>query len=506
VNAVSRLSKDVLPLLISWLILPVIILIGFGIYAIIELDCALYFLVLLAVITLAVILTLMWRRRNTVAPDTIDPQDSLVDASTDWGSHDIQTWESLNKHIQTQLLKNSEWAKLQDHSLEIITLTAKRYDRNELAFSIPESLKMVEEVSRRYRYILKAHVPFIENIHLSYLRLGLDYKNQLSAGSKAAKWAFNAYRLLRISSPYLAVISEIRTLMIDKVLNGVSAELQYKLKRALLQEVLSVAIDLYSERFKIDDSEIGRCNVANQDENRIAPPLAPLRVCLIGQVSSGKSSILNAILGRVAAEVNPLPSTDNITGYECSKDGIDKLRIIDLPGLDGNKLTKQKLLEQYTNSDLVLWVLKANQSARVLDDEFMSCIDDFYSKEKNQSRKRPRIIGLLTHIDRLKPVSDWSPPYNLDNPDSEKAKNIKSAVDYNKSILTISTILPVCIANSAPSFNLDALEHLLAEHYDEGIHAQLNRRRIEAREKINFREQPMRLVRTGQALFKAVVK
>ncbi|OIO70743.1 MAG: hypothetical protein AUJ57_08065 [Zetaproteobacteria bacterium CG1_02_53_45] len=505
--AAFKLSNGVLPLLLAGIILPLLILTGFGIYYIFESGYVLLFVAFATVSSLLIILPVIWMNRKVAAKDQHISAESLVDASTDWGDHDIEVWESLNKQIQECLSENSEWDKLQDHALEIVVLSAKQYNRNEYNFSIPEGLKMAEEVCRRYRHILKTHVPFIEDIQLSYLKYGYDKSETLKAGKSAAVLAYHAYRLFRLGNPFVAIFSEVRGRLVGEAFDRVNAELQHKLKQALLQEVLSVAIDLYSGRFRVDDSEIESSSASKQDSSRMAAPLDPLRVCLIGQVSSGKSSVVNALTGSMVAEVNRLPSTDKVTIHECRLDGPDAaaLHLVDLPGLDGNEQTGKELLEQLTNSDLVLWVLKANQPARELDIEFRKLIDKFYSAGKNRSRKRPAIIGLLNQVDRLKPVSDWNPPYDLENPMSNKGKAIKAAIDYNRELLAVPTLLPLCIADGKLNFNLDALKELLDKNFNEGIQAQLNRRRIEAGDKFKIAEQIRRLGQTGKSLFKMTV-
>jgi hypothetical protein len=164
-----------------------------------------------------------------------------------------------------------------------------------LAFSIPELLMMVEEISRRYRLLLKTHVPFIENTRLSLLVQGYDNKEKLMSGFRAAKWAWNSYRIVRLASPLTAVLTEFRSQVVGKMMTRVSAEFQLKLKQALLQEAVFVAIDLYSGRFRVQAHHQA---TQEQDNRNMAPPLEPLRICFVGQTGSGKSSIIKANNGK----------------------------------------------------------------------------------------------------------------------------------------------------------------------------------------------------------------
>lgn len=509
VKAVSSMSTGVIPLLLAGIILPLCILGGFGLYAIIELGYLIPFLVLLVVSALLVALPVLWLKRQIKADSENlahrENTESLVRPSDDWGAGDQAVWTELNDEITQQLAMDAEWGSLREHALTLVTLTATRYRgkaQKELAFSLPELLKMTEEVSRRYRIILKQHVPFIEKISLSLIKKGMDNKDKAKAGLASANWLWNSYRVVRMANPYTAIMSEFRSKILGEVFNQVSSELQYKLKKALLQEVLSVAIDLYSGRFKVDDDELTDSASHAADQQAMTVPLEPLRVCLVGQVSAGKSSLVNTLTGELVAEVNALPSTDRVTVHQCQVEGLDTLHLIDLPGLDGDTATEALLLDQLSQADLVLWVLKANQSARDLDTQFKARLDAYYQLPDNQSRKRAPIIGVLNQVDRLSPVSEWQPPYDLATTTARKGQTIKAAVDYNQTLLQFLSVLPVCISDSKPHYNVRELEALIDQYYAEGAQAQLNRRRLEANGDIKISEQFKRVYQSGKSLFK----
>ena len=59
----------------------------------------------------------------------------------------------------------------------------------------------------------------------------------------------------------------------------------------------------------------------------------PLRVLVAGQVSAGKSSLVNALGQEVRAAVDALPATRDFTPYSLSRDGLPGALITDSPGL-----------------------------------------------------------------------------------------------------------------------------------------------------------------------------
>ncbi len=506
IKTAARLSDKLIPLLAAAFAAPVVFLTGFGLFVVFRDGYFVWFAGLLAISAFVSTIIMLVLRKLKPGPETIPSiQNSLVEASGDWSDHDNRVWQELNHHIDRQLEKSDKWESLREHALELVVLTAERYDRkggrSKLAFSAPEFLKMVEEVSRRYRKTLKDNVPFIERVNISTFKMVYDHRQK--AGT--AKKFYDIYRAFRMVSP-AGMLSELRGRLMAQFWGGVSTELQYKMKQAFLKDVLAVSIDLYSGRFKVDDEDAGSSMSWVEDQGSSALPAEPLRICLIGQVSAGKSALVNALKKEMAAEVSRLPSTGSVTVHKCRVEDIDVVHLVDLPGLDGSEVTSEKLLQEAVNSDIVLWVIKASQPSRRLDTDFKARLDEFYASAKNRSRKRPALIGVLTHVDRLKPLSEWQPPYDIERPVSKKAESIRGALDYNKEVMKIKTMIPVSTGESSPHFNLSALQEVLLEEYSSGIQTQLNRRRMEAGEKIRFSNQAKRAIQAGRSLFSALTK
>ena len=485
--------------------MPLISLIGFGIYALIDYNFWIYFLgswILLALITA---IPLIFIKKIKQSPVSIEEND-LVKPSEAWSDFDLQTWHGLEQAIFQLLEKDSSWEILKDHSLEIIHKTAGQYNgfgkRRELAFSIPELLLMVEELSRRYRSFLLTHVPFIENIELSQLKMGYDNKKRIQKTYTSAAWLHNIFRVARLVNFPTAIASELRSRVLSVIYNYVNNEVQLKLKRALLLEVAYVSIDLFGGRYKVSDVELPSSQIEKNDLEKIAAPLDPLRIAMVGQVSSGKTSVVNALTGSIVAEVNQLPSTNQALVYNCRLEDIDALKIVDLPGLDGETTTHSTIFNEVINSDLVIWVLKANQPARTLDSELLCALDDHYSQKKNETKKRPIIIGVLNQVDRLKPTSEWAPPYDLKKPTDKKSRVINEALTYNQELFGFKTLIPLSVGEDKEHFNLNELKYLIDKFFNEAIQTQLNRRRCEAASGVDLPAQFSRVFHAGKSLFR----
>ena len=490
-------------------VLPSIIMMGFGIFLAIKYGYLLEMSIVIVVSTLFFTIPLYVSSRSSrqalyrqsvihkspsnteqngmgdseseIKHDNIDINDALVKASLDWSQKELSIWNESKHYVRQQLMLDVEWGNLDQTGLEILEFVAEKFDKKPLDFSIPEGLKLFEEVSRRYKLVVREHIPGIEYLKVSYIKAGYEaYDRYGELGLKIVKAAIWGNHLKNLYLNPLKVVSDLgREQATSSMTKGVVDDMQYAAKQALLDEVAAVAIDLYSGRFSIEGEALRTSEVSELDEQRFAPELEPVRIVLVGQTSSGKSSLINALKQELVAEVDVLPSTDASTVYNAFVDDND-VRVVDLQGLDGNAKTEVLMLKEMTQADVVLWVLKANQSARELDKQLKDKFDAFYDDPKNISRKRPIVISVVNQVDRLKPVNDWQPPYDLGNPTSTKAKTIAQALEYNHMLLQTDIVLPLAIAPEKVEFGLEALKRTLIEGIADANNVQRNRQRLEA--------------------------
>lgn len=259
-----------------------------------------------------------------------------------------------------------------------------------------------------------------------------------------------------------------------------------------------------AKRYTIEDDQISTSKINKEDEKHKAPPIEPVRITLVGQLSAGKSSLVNAITNEMNAEVDMLPATDNITVYQCNIDGDETLKLVDMPGLDGDKKSTKNMLEQMTQSDLVLWVLKANQSSRQLDLALAKEFEAFYQHPQNISLKRPKLIGVVNQVDKLKPTSEWYPPYDLNDTDNPKSMTIQAAMAFNQNLLPFDQVLPLAIPENKLMYGLLELEEEIQHKCDEAKNVQLNRQRNEAKGSAGILKQGKRLFKASGKVVKNI--
>jgi predicted GTPase len=499
----DKLSSGVTAVLTLAILLPILVLCGFGLYAIIQYGYTLHFAIALVASFFLFYIPLLWLRRKAnikVATQEVS-EDSLVQASADWSEAEHVIWQRLNENIDTQLAEDDAWGSLKSHGLVIANATAQAFSRGDLQFSVTDGLKLLEEVSRRYRATLKDNVPFVESIKVSHLKFVFDHQDKIETGKQAADLLSKAYRVYQFINPVAAITKEVRNKLLGDIAGNVGDNLQLNMKRAFLQEVAAVSIDLYSGRFSIEDKDIKKSTIAVEDEQSEPKPLEPLRIAVIGQISAGKSSLINTIKGALDAEVSALPSTNAVNVYSCAVGDIEVLNLVDLPGLDGNDKTNKTVLKHVTNADMVLWVLKANQSSRQLDRQFMLSLEAFYAHKDNLHRKKPVFTGILNQVDKLKPLAEWSPPYDLNQSDSPKVDTINKAIEYNQKLLNLDNIIPTSFSSESQVWGLESLEQLIATNLDASINVQRNRQRLEGGN-TSTSEQFKRVFKGSKTLFK----
>lgn len=295
------------------------------------------------------------------------------------------------------------------------------------------------------------------------------------------EYLHGGWRILRaVLNPVGGIASEVRSRAFNNLMGDVSTTARAGLQRALLEEVSQVAIDLYSGRLKISDEELQK-HIDHTTSSVRDPELPPLRVALIGQVNSGKSTLLNELKHAYISEVDMLPCTTGPTAFRCELEDGRVLELVDSLGLDGGDLALQRNLQTATSADLILLLSAANQPAKDPEREFMESWRLHF--QKNPDRLMPEVILVSTQNDRLRPSQEWEPPYNLDASISGKAKRMRDALDYLREVLQVTEdkpAVPIAIRPSGDAYNIDVLLELLSHFTQSARGAQLNRLRSEA--------------------------
>ena len=208
----------------------------------------------------------------------------------------------------------------------------------------------------------------------------------------------------------------------------------------------------------------------------------PVNILLVGRTGAGKSSLINTLFQADRAEVDLLPSTDQMQSYRWQSAAGDILTLWDSPGYEQISRTdfRDLVLDYATTADVLLLVTPALDPALQMDVDFLKEI-------KAEVADLPA-IAIVTQVDRLRPLREWQPPYDWQWGDRPKEQSIREATQYRADQLGewCDRLLPVVTADlqtGRPEWGDDALAIALVELIDPAKQLRLARflRSLEAR-------------------------
>lgn len=477
----ARLLRWDRVVVLASLAIPFVVLIVLGFYWLVEKGWLLWFLAvsigLGALVTLVrMILRWLARRREMraeAAPAT-ETEGAGVAPDPDWGARERRAFESARRLIETRTKVPVPWPEMQDLGLEVISTVAAQSGpraREPLDFTLPEALLLLERVSSRLRTDLREMVPFSDTVTL---RTGVWIWRNRGAVATVAAAAQGGWRLIRlVKNPPAAILQEIDRAVAGGHSSYLSEEAMAIGQAMLLEEVAKAAVDLYSGRLRFSDAELLELREAegSRDRARQAQPDAPVRIVLAGQVSVGKSTLINALIGREGAETDVGPTTAADRGYPLEIGGAPCV-LIDLPGLDGSRAVEDRVVAELAEADMALWAIRANRPARGVDAAALARLHETFAA--SPERRPPPVLPVLTAIDTLDP--GWPhPEHRLPR---EVRDRIAAAVAAVAAELSVP--MPVPVSAVSPEWNVESLEAAISAHLVEALMVQRNRARLGA--------------------------
>ena len=188
----------------------------------------------------------------------------------------------------------------------------------------------------------------------------------------------------------------------------------------------------------------------------------PVNILLVGRTGAGKSSLINTLFQADLAEVDVLPSTDQIQNYHWQAQTGETLTLWDTPGYEqiNHADLREQVLDYATTADLLLLITPALDPALQMDVDFLKEI-------KTEIADLP-VIVIVSQVDRLRPIREWAPPYDWQWGERPKEKAIREATQYRSEQLGefCDRVLPIVTGDretNRTAWNIDALSLGLVE-------------------------------------------
>lgn len=346
-------------------------------------------------------------------------------------------------------------------------------------FTVPEALAILERVSRRLGTFTSENIPLSDRLTVAQALALYRWRGAIDIAEKA----YDVWRLVRLVNPVTAATNELRERLSRQMLHWGRTHVAQKLAHAFVTEVGRAAIDLYGGRLRASPQllETTISNEARAESDAIAARIAePLRILIAGQTGAGKSSLVNALAQEVHAAVDVLPATPGFEAYSLRRDGFPGAHLIDSRGLGGSQEEREALIGKAVDCDLVLWVVAAHRADRDIDLQTIASLRREQASRPNR-RSAPMLI-VMTHVDRLRPVQEWSPPYDIVSANRPKAASIRAAIEAVAADIAAPADDIVPVSLGPRTYNVDALWSRIVMVLPEARRAQLVRRLQDARD------------------------
>lgn len=407
--------------------------------------------------------------------------DETVDAGVDatWTPGERAAWQRVQevaRAVDPERLKTrAEIIELGQRTVEAVARELHP-ERKEplLQFTAPEALALIARVSGRMNAFVRESVPLGDRLTLAQMRTLYEWRGAV----EVAEQAWSLWRVLRLVNPASALANEVRERISKELMAWGKSHIARKLATVFVEEVGRAAIDLYGGRLRIAPERLERhvSAASTSDMAEAATDLAePLRLLVAGQVSVGKSSLVNALGQEARAAVDALPATARFTPYRLDRDGLPAALIVDSPGLAANQPPAATFVDEVAGCDLLLWVCAANRADREIDRQALAAVRGHFAA--HPERRMPPVLVVLTHVDRLRPFQEWRPPYDLLDTASPKAASMRAAVEAVAADLGVQQddVIPCSLSVDVPVYNVDAIWAAIAARLPEAQRARLVR-------------------------------
>ncbi len=339
-----------------------------------------------------------------------------------------------------------DWPIFWQRCLSLITAIAQAYHpevkRPLLNIYVPEAYGLIRGTVDDTDRMMQKLSPVLNQISIGQMVAGVELYQKLEPSAKKLMTAFNWAQW--VLNPIAAIARQSSAKYSDQANQQILLNLSNLLRETTLRNLAQQAVALYGGGAQLALSELttstpalasAKTQTLQEILERAEPAEAieqkPLNILLIGRTGAGKSSVINTLFQAEAAIVDALPSTDKIQSYRWqigSTDGLaegsESLTLWDTPGYEQVARTdlRDQVLDYASEADLLLLVTPALDPALQMDADFL--------QEMHQQVSDLPVLVIVSQVDKLRPIREWSPPYHWRTGGWPKETAIREAVAY----------------------------------------------------------------------------
>lgn len=395
-----------------------------------------------------------------------DPAGEQADPA--WSVREAAAWTAIvdlsNRVKPLEITSRDEIFDLGVRAIETVARSMHPGEDHAVwKFTLPEAFALIERVSTKLSAFVSDSIPLGDRMTVGQFLRVYRWRSVIDV----AEHAYDLWRIVRLMNPAAAAANEIREQLTRRAYDWGREELAKRLVQAYIREIGRAAIDLYSGRMRFaknGGTEPPGSEAAGPDLSGTAGRAGePVRILVAGQAGSGKSSLIRALIddARATAGVG-LPAAVDFTAYDWQSDETGGVLLIDSPGLADVEPATAALLAAVDQSDMIIWVISAIRPDR---DAARAMLDTIRKLATSRLNHKPQpILGVLTHVDAVRPVDEWNPPYDLTHTGPAKVAAINDAISTAASDLGLTNrdLIPVSLRAGA-NYNIDLLRQRLSD-------------------------------------------
>ncbi len=426
-----------------------------------------------------------WTRAQlTAMPPGLPPLPTMTVTADDTTAPSPEAAQQAEQAIQAILEATrqdrplwEDWPTFWRRCQEVLTAVAHVYHPTVkyplLTIYVPDAYQLLRGTVDDLDRWMQPLQPILQQVTVGQAYQAYEMYQQLEPSARKVLQVWNWSQWLL--NPVAAAARQLSQKSSDQANQQLVVNLGQMLRQAALRNLGRQAIALYSRTPLTEPTPTlpqpaaptTKTQTLREILDQAEPPAAiaqqPVNILLIGRTGAGKSSLINTLFQADRAMVDVLPSTDQIQTYQWQLDAGERLALWDTPGYEqvqGDDLRTQ-VLDFAHQADILLLVTPALDPALQMDLAFLKAI-------KTPVSDLPT-IAVVSQVDRLRPLREWSPPYDWQWGDRPKEIAIREATQYRAEQLGdwCDRLLPIVNQTAQrPAWNSEALAVTLVELVD----------------------------------------